>query len=132
MSTLRKIYPSESQEQTALIRWADLNNDIGPYLIHIPNGGSRNPAEAANLKRQGVRAGVSDLLLARPRGQFHGLWIELKRNRLARPKISESQIIWINRVREEGYAAEVCYGFDEAKEVISRYINIKSPPNSCA
>jgi hypothetical protein len=32
----------------------------------VPLGGSRNPIEAANLKRQGVRAGVADLCVILP------------------------------------------------------------------
>ena len=49
---------SEAQEQEVIIQWADLH---GLPLFHIPNGGKRNAAEAAHLKRQGVRAGVPDL-----------------------------------------------------------------------
>src|SRR5258708_7664463 len=31
--------------------------------LHVPNGGRRNPREAARFKRMGVLAGASDLLL---------------------------------------------------------------------
>ena len=48
---------SEAQEQEVIIEWADLH---GLPLFHIPNGGKRNAAEAAHLKRQGVRAGVPE------------------------------------------------------------------------
>ena len=41
----------------------------------IPLGGSRNPIEGANLKRQGVRAGVADLCVILP-GKVG--WIEVK------------------------------------------------------
>lgn len=34
----------------------------------VPNGGKRNPREAARLKSQGVLAGVSDLLIFWPGG----------------------------------------------------------------
>ena len=36
-----------------------------PHIIsfHVPNGGKRSAREAARLKRQGVLAGVSDILL---------------------------------------------------------------------
>lgn len=71
----------EAREQEALFRWADFAAGTMPelkLLYHIPNGGSRNKAEAANLKRQGVKAGVPDLFLPVPRGGYHGLYIELK------------------------------------------------------
>lgn len=44
----------EAREQEALFRWADFAAGTIPelkLLYHIPNGGSRNKAEAANLKR---------------------------------------------------------------------------------
>lgn len=51
----------EADEQKKLFRWADFMKTEYPELdmmFHIPNGGSRNKLEAANLKKQGVRAGV--------------------------------------------------------------------------
>ena len=66
----------EAEEQAALFRWALLSRGRIPeldLLFHIPNGGSRHPREAANLKRQGVKAGVPDLFLPIARGKYHGL-----------------------------------------------------------
>lgn len=73
---------SEAQEQCKLIKWADkcVQMKIHPelsMLYAVPNGGRRDKAEAAHLKRQGVRAGVPDLCLAVPKGKYHGLYIEL-------------------------------------------------------
>ena len=45
---------SEAQEQEVIIEWADLH---GLPLLHIPNGGKRNAAEAAHFKRQCVDTG---------------------------------------------------------------------------
>lgn len=50
----------EANEQEALFRWAAFVRGRFPeidLLYHVPNGGSRNRLEAANLKRQGVKAG---------------------------------------------------------------------------
>lgn len=57
---------SEATEQERVINWATFYAKDFPeldLLHHIPNGGSRNQLEAANLKRQGVKAGVPDLCL---------------------------------------------------------------------
>ena len=64
---------SEAQEQCKLIKWVDkcVQMKIHPelsMLYAVPNGGRRDKAEAAHLKRQGVRAGVPDLCLAVPKG----------------------------------------------------------------
>jgi hypothetical protein len=50
----------------------------GKLLFAVPNGGSRNKIEAANLKRQGVKSGVSDVILQIPRKGFGSLCMEFK------------------------------------------------------
>lgn len=65
---------SEATEQERVINWATFYAKDFPELAllhHIPNGGSRNQLEAANLKRQGVKAGVPDLCLPVPRNGKH-------------------------------------------------------------
>lgn len=67
----KKPTPHEANEQEALFRWTVFVRGRFPeieLLYHIPNGGSRNKLEAANLKRQGVKAGVPDLCLPVARG----------------------------------------------------------------
>lgn len=113
----------EAQEQAAVFEWAAWASKRTPelnLLYHVPNGGSRNPVEARNLKAQGVKAGVPDLVLPVARGQYHGLYIELKRKG-GRPQ--ESQLWWIAHLREQGYAALICYGADDARATIARYLN---------
>ena len=67
----------ESREQTKLFEFASHFNEL-KWMFAIPNGGYRNPREAANLKRQGVKAGVSDIFLPLPTDKYHGLFIEMK------------------------------------------------------
>ena len=47
-------------------------------LFAVPNGGHRDATEAKIMMVEGVTPGVSDLLLLVPRGQYHGLCIEMK------------------------------------------------------
>lgn len=47
-------------------------------MFAIPNGGSRNILEAKNLKRQGVKAGIADVILLIPRKGFASLCMEFK------------------------------------------------------
>ena len=114
---------SESEEQEILIKWAEKVKAVHPELerlMHIPNGGSRHPAEAAHLKRMGVRAGVPDLFLPYPVGDYHGLWIELKS---AYGKPTAAQRDWIQWLREQGYCAYICRGADAAIWCIMAYLN---------
>lgn len=51
---------------------------------------------------------------------FHGLYIELKRRRGGRA--SEEQVWWLARLRDEGYCAAICCGWEEAAAVIMDYL----------
>lgn len=128
---LKAPVPSEASDQRVLFEWAELNSSRMPELVCLyatPNGGSRHVVEAVNLKRTGVKAGIPDVTLPVPRGKYHGLYIELKRESL-RPKtlkskggISDPQLEWIVRLRSQGYAVHVCYGAEEAIATILRYL----------
>lgn len=115
----------EAHEQTALFRWIA---DAAVYeypelelLYHIPNGGTRNRAEAAHLKQQGVKSGVPDLCLPVARGKWHGLYIEMK---AGKNKTTENQDRWIESLRKQGYVAEVCYGYRQAAEILVQYLSL--------
>jgi hypothetical protein len=114
--------------QQAIMRWAALLSGAWPelrLLYHCPNGGSRNPIEAANLKRLGVRAGVPDLHLPIARGGYHGLWIELKsRSGRIRPE----QIQWQQILRIHGHRVEIVRSVEEAIRVIQEYLNLARNP----
>lgn len=47
-------------------------------LFAVPNGGSRHKIEAANMKRQGVKRGVADVILLIPKKGFASLCLEFK------------------------------------------------------
>lgn len=47
-------------------------------LFAVPNGGSRHKIEAANMKRQGVKAGVADVILLVPKKGYASLCLEFK------------------------------------------------------
>lgn len=116
---------SEDEEQQKIIQWAELMSNAYPDLLmlyHVPNGGSRNRAEAAKLKRMGVRAGVPDLVLPVPRDGYAGLYIELK---VGENRPSKNQKNWLEKLALHGYKALVCYGGNEAIETLEQYI--KSP-----
>lgn len=117
-------HPTEAAEGRALMKWASFHPVCRDYLIHIPNGGSRSSAkEGANLKAQGVKAGVSDYFLAYPCGKRHGMWIELKR--CGKSNVSLAQSAWIELMKSNGYEAGVCWGWEEARVVIENYLELK-------
>ena len=115
----------EAYEQELLFQWAELQKCKYPSLrlmFHIPNGGSRNAREAANLKKQGVKAGVPDICLPHPCGQYHDLFIELK---VGKNKPTEKQSQWLADLSDAGYKTAVCYGWKAAADTILEYLNSK-------
>lgn len=124
-SMRRKPIQHEANEQEALFRWAAFARGRFPeidLLYHIPNGGSRNQKEAANLKRQGVKAGVPDLCLPVARGKYHGLYIEMK---YGKNKTSEKQNEWLDALQRQNYAVAVCYGWEEAQILLTKYLEMR-------
>ena len=115
--------PTEAQEQTALFQWAAMMEGRIPELRlmhHCPNGGSRNAREAHNLRLQGVKPGIPDIFLPAPSGKYHGLYIEMKRRKGGR--VSAEQKKMILALRAQGYKAEVCRGWEEARDTICEYL----------
>lgn len=110
--------PLEKDEQIKLCAWLKRKNI---FFFAIPNGGSRNYLEAVALKKSGLLAGVPDLCVPIPSCGHHSLYIELKR-RTKYAKVSDEQKEVIGRLNELGHLAVVCYGFDEAKQVVEDYL----------
>lgn len=115
---------SEHAHQTALFCWAALPETkelLGPeidLMFAIPNGGLRSKRVAANLKAEGVKAGILDIFLPVPRGEYHGLFIEMK---IAPNKITPEQALFGQRVTAQGYRCCLCYSWYEAKMAILSY-----------
>ncbi len=113
----------ESRIQMSVIRWwAVSHKTFGvpeQLLFAIPNGGRRDVIGAAILKKEGQRNGVSDLMLAVPRAQFHGLFLELK---IATGKCSPAQHQFLADASGQGYAAFAAYSYDEAVALIEKYL----------
>lgn len=113
---------SEHGEQCAVIEWALNNRGFYPeleYLIAIPNGGFRDKNTAKKLKAEGVKAGVSDLLLPVKRAPYSGLWLEMK---AADGLPSRDQIAWLIAMIHQGFAANLAWEYDQAVPLLESYL----------
>ncbi len=113
----------EHKEQVAVIQWwANVHRMYALpefALFAIPNGGSRHMLTAVRLKKEGVRAGVSDLFLAQPIQGFHGAFIEMKsREGTMQPAQREFHAA----MERAGYRVKTCYGADDAIAFIQGYL----------
>jgi len=86
-----------------------------------PNGGHRTPAVAGKLKAEGVRRGVPDISCMVPRGAYHGLFIELKKER---GTASSEQRARLCRLTQRGYAAHCIQGWVDAGKTLCTYLGI--------
>lgn len=115
---------TEENEQIVLFRWAEFSASQYPeleLLYHIQNEGKRSAVTGARLKAQGLKSGVPDVCLPTAHGGYIGLYIEMK----VKPnKPTENQKRWLRALREAGHMVAVCYGFEEARNLIVEYLRL--------
>lgn len=105
------------------------------WFFAIPNGGSRGDDEKTRairggaLKAEGVRSGVSDTFLAVKRGEYSGLFIEMKKpsekpvKATSKGGVSDEQRSFGEFVKTQGFGFVVCYSWVEAVENLTAYLN---------
>ena len=114
--------PSEEHEQIVFMtRVRFLYPLLANNVMAIPNGGWRNKAQAALLKRAGVLRGAPDILVALVRNGFPGLFIEMKK--VKGGTVSADQKSVHLALRAQGYKMEVARGADRAWEIFEEYVN---------
>lgn len=118
----RRMARKESKIQQMCVRYFRIQYpQIGNLLFSVPNGGSRILREAVTLKKEGVVAGVSDLILLFPSSGYHGLCIEMKTDDKS-SRQSKSQKEWQQLVESAGYKYIICRNFDDFESEIKIYL----------
>lgn len=125
--TLKKVRAKpidwEGMEQKALLLELALRYPLAAKLIyHVPNGGHRHKLVAIELKKQGVKAGIPDLVLPMARGGYFGLYLEFKATPPHDSPVSASQDACLHALIDQGYLAIVCRGHRDAIEAIRAYL----------
>lgn len=127
-SSKKKPREIETAEQAALIDWSWLvsyqGEKLGESITHVPNEGKRGYKAQSDFKKLGGSKGYPDLIVDIAAGGYHGLRIEMKAPKGFTSTVSKDQKEWIERLTKRGYLAVVCYGFEEAKQVIVDYLGI--------
>lgn len=112
---------TEKREAKTLMQWARYVPILDELLLHIANERHCSAFQGYELKLQGVKAGVSDYFLPLPRGQFHGMWLELK---TTTGRLQPLQDYWLAKMRTTGYSGQVAYGAIDAIDKIKGYLNL--------
>lgn len=125
---------TEDGEQSALFCFAmspeyaasdPVYGKLWKLLYAIPNGGKREAVTAARMKATGTRKGFPDVGLPVARRGCNALFIELKRKgdaEKAKGRVDEKQKDWHVALIEQGNGVAVCYGWEQAREVIEWYL----------
>lgn len=123
---------TEFSHQCALFCWAALATGKYPELrwFHAIKNEEKSGSVVvgARSKQSGIKSGVSDTLLPVRRGDYSGLYIEMKRpSRKPKTKrgkggVSDAQLEFGRFVQTQGFGFMVCYGWEEARDVIIQYL----------
>jgi len=109
----------ETTEQIKIAAWMKVKFPDCLFTI-APNDIKLQIHQAKILKSRGYRKGTPDFLIFEPRGKYHGAVIELKIK--GNRSTTEEQIEFILLAAERGYFGTVVFGYDEAVEVIEKYL----------
>jgi hypothetical protein len=125
---MKRITVKEEDEQMMLVQY--IRYQYSKILFKCDLAGVRlSIGQAVKQKKLGNNKAYPDLFFPEPRGEYHGLFIELKRKgtRLLKKNgeyVNEhiqEQAEMCYKLREKGYVACIAVGFDQAKEVIDNY-----------
>lgn len=120
--------PMENVEAIRLAHEVRRNQGKFPVLLNwtpFPaQGGKNGGARGKRMAAEGLTKGFPDSVLFHAAGGFHGLCIELKRQRFAPSDVEPHQRAWHDRLRLAGFRVEVCGGWEAAWSVICDYIGI--------
>jgi hypothetical protein len=118
---------SEKTEQKLLVKW--FSYQYKPYkIIAIPNaqkflGRAKNIFSMINsMKAEGFAPGTSDLFIAKPVGEYGGMWLEMKDKNKSYDDVEENQRKFIQDMLGSGYYATWSAGFENGQREIENYM----------
>lgn len=112
----------EANIQEAVINYI---NAQYPRLLYCASAGGVRTSikQAIRMKRTGYVKGFPDIFIYNAKGPYFGLAIEMK---TAKGVMSQSQKEWQQKLIDNGYHAVTCKSFDEAKQVIDDYLQLRN------
>jgi hypothetical protein len=108
----------EALQQKCCFWFHNTYPNLRGLLFAVPNGGARSAKEGKALKLTGVVSGVSDLILLYKQKAY---MIELKTMQ-KNSKQSVNQLIWAEKVKEQGFNYNLVRSLDEFQELIKTII----------
>lgn len=110
----------ESNLQAACIEYAHYQYRQYKRLIFaVPNEGKRTPRQGSRMRKQGLNAGTSDIIVLLPRQGYCSLVIEMKTKG---NKITDNQKSFLIDAAANGSKSIVCYNKESFIKVLDQYL----------
>jgi len=122
-NTKSRKHPDDEEHriQCACVRWFNYQfPQFSHNLFAVPNGGRRDKVTGAKMKAEGVRAGVSDLILLKSNQQYGALLIEMKTRQ---GRQSEAQRQWQRLIVQDNYKYVICRSLDDFMREVMSYLH---------
>lgn len=132
----RKTFFKPNSEDALYAQISDyLSLQYPSVIFHFDYGSGlkMTMGQARWQKRLNKRKAYPDLFIAEPKGEYHGLFLELKKDGVRLKKktgewasehIAE-QAEMLEDLRAKGYEAEFAVGFEQARQAIDEYLSNK-------
>lgn len=111
---------SERCEQIDAMGWLEKHYpDRWPLIFHVPNETRANPQHMQMRRKEGVKAGVPDIIDTN--GPITGFF-EMKRLDSSKSRLSTDQLAFLERAAEKGHFCAVCYGFESFRQAYGDFL----------
>lgn len=122
-----KYLQNETIEQIKGMDWLRENYpDYAKLTMHIPNERKQKPIWGYILRLMGLLKGASDLFMAAPAGEFHGLFVEVKTKK---GRLTENQKQFLRDMEIQGYKTAVAFGAEELIKIFKDYLKLAETKN---
>lgn len=122
--------PFETIEQQRFFSWlkeservqtdADTREALS-WIHSIPNGAHVKKGHAARLVAEGLTAGILDIACDEPRGDYHGLRIEMKRKG---GRLRLEQASYMKYLERIGIRVGLCFSWQDAARLVVEYFRL--------
>ena len=123
--TARRRVDWELAEQKVLFywlrQWGRTHPDIA-WVHSVPNGLPLTGKVAKDASESGLTSGVWDIFVPSRRGEWAGLYIEMK---WGKNGLTDAQKAFLAHLTAQGYQHAVCYSWTAAARVIVDYLGVK-------
>ncbi len=121
----------ETEIQMALCKYCRLKYPKALFNVDL-SGMNLSKTQSGQAKVMRSGKGFPDFMLYEPKGQYHGLFIELKAEGIKLYKESREpttdhvieQLAMIDELKKRGYQAMICIGLDHAMIALDTYMKL--------